>query len=63
MFFGTFLIFLYFFVFFLYFHRCCCDLVILGSDFDILGILGIWDKRAVFVFLLSLSFVFSGEFC
>ena len=45
------------------FHRFCCDLVILSSYFDILGILGIWDKCAVFVFHLSLSFYLVGEFC
>ena len=35
---------------------------ILGSHSDILGILGIWDKCAVFVFQLSLSFIFLGNF-
>ena len=44
------------------FDRFCYDFDILGSDFDILGILGIWDKRAVFVFLLSLSFIFLVNF-
>ena len=44
------------------FNRFCYDFDILGSDFDILGILGIWDKCAVFVFHLSLSFIFLGNF-
>ena len=34
----------------------------MGSDFDILGILEIWDKCAVFVFHLSLSFFFLESF-
>ena len=37
-------------------------MVILGSYFDILGILGILDKCAVFVFHLSLSFFFLESF-
>ena len=57
-----FLHFFAFFVFFLDFLWFCCDLVILGSYFDILGILGIWDTCAVFVFHLSLSFFFLESF-
>ena len=44
------------------FHGFCCDLGILSSHFDILGILGIWDKCAVFVFQLSSSLIFLGNF-
>ena len=38
------------------------DFDISGSDFDILGILGIWDECAVFVFHLSLSFICLANF-
>ena len=40
----------------------CYDFGILGGDFDILAILGIWDECAVFVFHLSLSFFFLESF-
>ena len=40
------------------FHRFCCDLVILGSYFDILGILGIWDKMCSVGFSLVFEFLF-----
>ena len=49
-------------MFFIYFHRFCGDLGIVGSHSDILGIVVIWDKCAVFVFYLSLSFIFLGMF-
>ena len=54
------LIFLFFvvFVFFKAFDGFSYDCDISGSDFDILGNSGIWDKCAVFVFHLSLSFIF-----
>ena len=61
--FICFLTFLCFFVFFLDFHGFCCDLVILGSYFDILGILGIWEKMCSVGFSLVFEFFFSGEFC
>ena len=56
--FSLFFSFLRLFVFSKDFNGFCYDLDILGSDFDILGILGVWDKCAVFVFHLSLSFIF-----
>ena len=31
-----------------------------GSDFDILGVLGVWGKCAMLAFHLSLSFYFAG---
>ena len=51
-------IFLCFFVFFIDFHGFCCDLVILGSYFDILGILGIWEKMCSVGFSLVFEFLF-----
>ena len=58
MFVCIFLHFLCFFVFFLDFHGFCCDLVILGSYFDILGILGIWEKMCSVGFSLVFEFLF-----
>ena len=55
MFFG---IFCGFVCFFIDFHRFCCDLVILGSYFDILGILGIWEKMCSVGFSLVFEFLF-----
>ena len=45
-------------MFFIDFHRFCCDLVILGSYFDILGILGIWEKMCSVGFSLVFEFLF-----
>ena len=50
--------FLTFFVFFIDFHGFYCDLVILGSYFDILGILGIWEKMCSVGFSLVFEFLF-----
>ena len=47
-----------FFAFFLDVHWFCCDLVILGSYFDILGILGIWEKMCSVGFSLVFEFLF-----
>ena len=48
-------------MFFIDFHRFCCDLVILGSYFDILGILGIWEKMCSVGFSLVFEFLFCWE--
>ena len=45
-------------MFFIDFHRFRCDLVILGSYFDILGILGIWEKMCSVGFSLVFEFLF-----
>ena len=45
-------------MFFIDFHRFCCDLVILGSYFDILGILGMWEKMCSVGFSLVFEFLF-----
>ena len=45
-------------MFFIDFHGFCCDLVILGSYFDILGILGIWEKMCSVGFSLVFEFLF-----
>ena len=54
-------IFCVFFLFFIDFHGFCCDLVIWGSYFDILGILGIWEKMCSVGFSLVFEFLFCWE--